>query len=94
MFLAKVIGTVIATQKYETLNGLTFKVIQPCDDRGINNGEPVIACDPMSTRSGDMVMFVKSREASLAVAGAELVNMYPIDAAITGLVDQVGDVAV
>lgn len=91
MMLGRVIGTVVATQKYKTLEGIALRVIQPCDNKGEAKGDPIVACDPLRARAGDTVMWVKSREASLALAGAELVNMYPVDAAITGLVDWVGD---
>ena len=91
MHLAKVIGTVVASQKYETLTGIALKVIQPCDNNGKHLGEPVVACDPVQCRDGDLVMWVAKREASLALPGAKLANMFPVDAAITGLVDWVGD---
>ncbi|MEW6056662.1 MAG: EutN/CcmL family microcompartment protein [Bdellovibrionota bacterium] len=91
MLLGKVIGTVVATQKYETLKALALRVIQPCDDQENPQGEPVVACDPIQSREGDLVLWVAKREASVALPGATLVNMYPVDATITGLVDWVGD---
>lgn len=91
MHLAKVMGTVVATQKYKTLEGIALKVIQPCDNQGMPKGDAVVACDAMGTRQGDLVMWVSKREASVALPGATQVNMYPVDATITGLVDWVGD---
>ena len=91
MHLAKVIGSVVATQKYPTMVGIALKVIQPCNDHGKSIGEPLVACDPTHCRQGDMVIWVSKREASVALPGAEQVNMYPVDATITGLVDWVGD---
>lgn len=91
MQLARVMGTVVATQKYKTLEGIGLRVLQPCDETGKNLGEPIVACDPIQSREGDLVMWVGKREASLAIPGAQLVNMYPVDATITGLVDWVGD---
>ncbi|MBI3556909.1 MAG: EutN/CcmL family microcompartment protein, partial [Deltaproteobacteria bacterium] len=79
MLLARVIGTVVSTQKYATLEGIPLKVLQPVDEHGKSLGEPVVACDPTHSREGDTVMWVAKREASLALPGAELVNMYPID---------------
>ena len=91
MLLARVIGVVVATQKYKTLEGIALKVMQPCNDQGKPVGEPVVACDPIQTRAGDLVMWVGKREASLALPGAQLVNQYPVDATITGIVDWVGN---
>lgn len=91
MHLAHVMGTVVASQKYKTLEGIALKVIQPCNEKGERLGDPIVACDPVHARAGDLVMWVGKREASLALPGAQLVNMYPVDAALTGIVDAVGD---
>jgi ethanolamine utilization protein EutN len=91
MQLARVLGTLVATKKYETLEGIALKAIMPCDEKGKPCGEPIIACDPTNSRPGDVVMWVGKREASLAIPGAELVNKYPVDATITGLVDWIGE---
>jgi microcompartment protein CcmK/EutM len=91
MLLARVLGTVVATRKNPTLEGIGLKVLQPCNERGEATGEPVVACDTVQCRPGDMVMWVAKREASLAIPGAALANFYPVDAAVTGLVDLVGD---
>ena len=91
MQLARILGTVTATQKYETLAGMSFKVIQPVDQNRRPCGEPIVAVDPLQTRFGDIVMWVGKREASLAIPGAQIANMYPVDAAVTGLVDWIGD---
>lgn len=90
MLLARVLGTVVATQKYKTLEGIGLKVLQPCDEKGAPVGDAVVACDPVQCRPGDLVMWVAKREASLALPGSTLVNMYPVDATVTGLVDMVG----
>jgi microcompartment protein CcmK/EutM len=80
-------GTVVATQKVKDLEGHALKVVRPCDERGEPSGEPIVAIDPISARPGDLVIWVGKREASLAVPGAPLANNYPVDAAITGIVD-------
>lgn len=90
MNYAKVIGTVIATQKVKELEGSTLKLIQYCDSKRETSGDPVVAYDPIGTRLGDFVLVVSKREASLAVPGVALANNYPLDAAITGIVDDIG----
>ena len=85
-----VLGTVVATQKTPSLIGRSFKVIQACDSQRQKIGDPLVALDSVGARLGDLVIWVGKREASLAVPGAELSNDFPLDAAITGIVDAVG----
>lgn len=90
MHFARVVGTVVATQKDKHLEGMLLRVIEPCDESGKVTGTPVVAVDPLRSREGDLVIWVSKREASLAIPGAEIANFYPVDAAITGLVDWIG----
>ena len=83
-----VIGTVVATQKVKELQGHSLKIIAPCDETQKFVGEQIVAIDPISARPGDFVLWVGKREASLAIPDSPLANLYPVDAAITGLVDQ------
>jgi microcompartment protein CcmK/EutM len=83
-------GTVVASQKVKDLQGITLKVLQPCNDKRQPVGEPIVAIDAVSTRNGDFVMWVGKREASLAIPGAPLANNYPVDAAVTGIIDDIG----
>ncbi len=85
MNLARVIGTVWATIKDEHLHGMRFKVIVAEDEAGNRLGEPFVAADALSSREGDRVFFVRSREAAKAFPG----KFAPVDAAILGLVDGV-----
>ena len=82
-------GTVVATQKVKDLVGIPLKVVYPCDrDRKII-GDAFIAADPISARPEDLVLWVGKREASLAMPGAALANNFPVDAAVTGIVDDI-----
>ncbi len=83
MNFARVIGTVWATRKDPTLEGMTFRVIQPMDETGRDAGEPLIAADRVSSSEGDRVFFVRAREAAKAFPG----KFAPLDAAILGIVD-------
>jgi ethanolamine utilization protein EutN len=83
MFLGRVLGTVVASQKADGLLGQRLYVFEPVDDEFKTIGEPMVAVDTVCAREGDIVMWVASREASLA-----LENWFvPIDAAIVGIVD-------
>lgn len=90
MQYAVVLGTVVATQVNPSLKGLRLTVLQACNRNKERFGSPFVAVDPMGVRHGDLVIWVGKREASLAVDGAKVSNMLPIDAAVTGWVDAVG----
>lgn len=84
MFLGRVLGQVVATVKSEGLLGQKLYVFEPLDsDFKPIGGEPMVAVDTVGSREGDVVMWVASREASLA-----LENWFvPVDASIVGIVD-------
>lgn len=86
MQLAQVIGTVVATQKYEGLTGVKFLLVQPLDKQQQPKGEPVVAADGTAQAGrGELVFIVGSREAAQAMP----IKFVPIDQAIVGIVDDV-----
>ena len=86
MRLAEVIGTLVATVKYEGLDGVRFLVVQPLDRDRRPDGEMVIAADALDTAGpGELVYIVASREAALAMPEP----FVPVDHAIVGIVDEV-----
>ena len=85
MHIAKVIGTVVATRKVEPLKGSKLLVVQPLDPQGKPTGRPVVALDTVRVGPGDIVYFVKGREAAHTIAD----KFNPADAAIMGIVDRV-----
>jgi microcompartment protein CcmK/EutM len=84
MFLAKVIGTVVATRKDEGLHGRTLLLIQPITTDRKPSGKPLVAIDSVGAGAAEEVFYVRGREASLPFLPAEV----PADAAIVGIVDQ------
>jgi ethanolamine utilization protein EutN len=86
MQLAEVIGTVVATIKYEGLEGVRFLIVQPLDRDRQPKGRPVIAADAVAMAGpGELVYVVGSREAALAMP----VPFVPVDHAVVGIVDAV-----
>lgn len=83
MLLARVKGSVVATQKVASLHGARLKMIQPVDGSDRVLGDPLVAVDVVSSREGDLVMYIDAREAPKALPDA----YGPIDACIVGLVD-------
>ena len=87
MNLGKIVGTCVATAKDPSLLGVKIKLMQPLNDKLVAVGGIIAAADPLSSRPGDIVMWVGSREASLAMEN----KFCPVDAAVVGLVDRLGD---
>lgn len=83
MYLARVLGRVVATQKYEGLTGVPLQWIQPLDEHGNSMGDALVACAVVSTGPGDLVHYVDGREAALACP----TTFVPVDAAILGYVE-------
>jgi ethanolamine utilization protein EutN len=81
-----VTGTLVATIKYEGLEGAKFLIVQPLDREQKPVGTPVVAADAVAMAGpGELVYIVESREAALAMP----VPFVPVDHAIVGIVDHV-----
>ena len=86
MHLARIIGTVVATQKYAGLEGVKLLIIQPLDKRQQPAGQPLVAADSTAQAGpGELVFFIASREAALTL----LNTFVPVDHAIVGIVDEI-----
>jgi ethanolamine utilization protein EutN len=86
MQLAEVTGTLVATVKYEGLEGVRLLVVQPLDRDRRPDGDMIIAADAVEMAGpGELVYIVASREAALAMPEP----FVPVDHAIVGIVDQV-----
>lgn len=86
MQLARVLGSVVATEKADGLEGVRFLVIQPLDKGQRPSGGTLVAADAVHMAApGELVYFVSSREAAEALPE----RFVPVDHAITGIVDQV-----
>jgi microcompartment protein CcmK/EutM len=86
MFLAVVIGDVVATRKVNTLDGKKLMIIQPIDlITKKPNFKPVVAADTVGSGIGNIILYVDSREGSWPFLPVQV----PCDAAIVGIVDTV-----
>lgn len=83
MYLARVIGRVVATRCVDGLAGVPLQWIQPLDERGEPAGRALVACAVVSTGPGDLVHYVDGREGALACPRP----FVPVDAAILGFVE-------
>lgn len=86
MYIAKVVGTVVATQKDEGLKGLKLFLVQPLNEDLTSRGKPLVAIDTLGQAGyGDIVYLARSKESSLPI-DRELV---PSDAGIMGIIEKI-----
>jgi microcompartment protein CcmK/EutM len=84
--LGRVVGTVVASTLVEGLTGVRFLVVQPLGKDRKPKGRAIVAADGVAMAApDDLVYYVSSREASLALPD----TFVPVDDAIVGLVDAV-----
>jgi len=84
MYLARVIGRVVATERYPGLDGVALQWVQPLDEDGRAMGDALVACAAVNSGPGDLVHFIDGREGALACPK----TFVPVDAAIIGFVSQ------
>ena len=84
MQLARVIGDIVATRKDDNLSGITLLVLQPIAADGTDAGRTLVAVDSMGAGRGEIVFFVRGREASFPFYPTEV----PTDAGVVGIVDR------
>ena len=85
MELARVIGRVVCSVKYPTLQGVRLMLIQPVDHDDLKVGDPIIAADALQSGPGDLVSWVTGSEASLTLPN----TFAPVDVGIVEIVDTV-----
>ena len=85
MQLAKVIGDVVVTRKDDNLTGLKLLVLQPLATDGSSFGRTLVAVDSVGAGVGEIVFFVRGKEASFPFYPTEVAT----DAGIVGIVDQI-----
>ena len=83
--IARVIGTLWATRKYEDLEGCSFRILQPVNSQGRPVGKPLIGADTLGAGLGELVLYVTAYEAVIPYPR----NMVPLDASIVAIVEKI-----
>ncbi|HSK71042.1 MAG TPA: EutN/CcmL family microcompartment protein [Pyrinomonadaceae bacterium] len=83
MQLAKVIGTVVATVKNETLEGRKILIVQNLNENLEPKGKPMVALDAIGAGVGELVFWCRGKEASFPFKR----DSTPTDCTIVGIVD-------
>src|SRR4029079_18140083 len=86
MLLGRVIGTLVACEVYQGLEGVPMLVVQPLTKSREPKGETIICADSTSMAGPDeLVYYEGGREAAMTLRE----TFVPVDHAIVGIVDDV-----
>jgi microcompartment protein CcmK/EutM len=83
MILGKVVGTVVATRKEPSLEGLKFMVVKTVDSEGKETGGHVVAADAVGAGPGELVLIAAGSSARQTLA----TQNRPCDSVIMAIVD-------
>jgi len=83
MQLARVVGTVVATRKEESISGLRLMVVRPLDEEGKESGNAIVSADAVGAGPGEVVLIAAGSSARQTVA----TDKRPIDSVIMAIVD-------
>ena len=83
MLLAKVIGTVVSSQKERSMENLRFMLVEPVDLEGKPSGSHVVAVDAVGSGPGEYVLYAAGSSARQTA----VTDNRPCDAVIMAIVD-------
>ncbi len=83
MLLGRVAGTLVASRREETLEGLKFLVLKQVDVDGEDTGGYVVAADAVGAGVGEMVLFATGS----AARQTRYTHERPCDAVVMAIVD-------
>jgi microcompartment protein CcmK/EutM len=85
MVLGRVIGTLVASRKEPTLEGLKLLVVRACDVDGNATGAVAVAVDAVGAGLGEVVLYAAGSSARQTQA----TQNRPVDATIMAIVDEI-----
>jgi len=83
MQLARVIGTVVATVKNDSLEGRKLLIVQSLNKNLDAQGKPMVAIDSVGAGVGELVFWCRGKEASFPFKREDT----PTDCTIVGIID-------
>lgn len=86
MLIAKVVGTVVATQKHRKFEGAKLLLVQPINLDDTPRGSTLLAVDGVGAGIHEKVLIVLEGRAAGETLGRRAA---PVDAAVIGIVDSV-----
>ena len=86
MLIARVVGTVVATQKHRKFEGAKLMLVQPLNLDDSPRGSTLLAVDGVGAGVDEKVLIVLEGRAAGEALGR---SGAPVDAAVIGIVDSV-----
>ncbi|HEV2983579.1 MAG TPA: EutN/CcmL family microcompartment protein [Vicinamibacterales bacterium] len=86
MLIARVIGTVVSTQKHRKFEGAKLMLVQPLNADDTPRGTALLAIDGVGAGVHEKVLVVLEGRAAGETLGRKAA---PVDAAIVGIIDTV-----
>jgi ethanolamine utilization protein EutN len=86
MFIGRVVGNIVATQKVPSHEGRKILMVQPLNLDGTERGDAVLALDAVDAGVGDRVLVVTEGWSAMTAVEREHA---PIDMAVIGVVDSI-----
>jgi microcompartment protein CcmK/EutM len=83
MIIARILGTVVCTQKDERLSGKKLLIVKPLNLDGTDQSGYVVAVDTVGAGFHEKVLVVAGSSARLAEGNKDC----PVDSAIVGVID-------
>ena len=83
MQLAKVVGTVVASQKETSLEGLKLLLVRTVDEAGRESGAFLVAADAVGAGPEEIVLIASGSSARQTLA----TDKRPVDAVVMAIVD-------
>ena len=89
MQMAKVVGSVVATRKEPTLEGVKLLLVRAVSEEGAETGAHLVAADAVGAGPGEMVLIASGSSARQTRA----TDKRPVDAVVMAIVDSwsIGD---
>ena len=86
MFIARVVGDVVATHRHRNLGGHKLLLIRRLSLSGVEEGGEVIALDVIGVGIGERVLVVQEGNAARALFKSRTI---PVQAVVVGVIDHV-----
>jgi microcompartment protein CcmK/EutM len=83
MQLAKVVGTVVASKKETSIEGIKLLLVRPVDEEGRETGVHLVAADAVGAGPDEVVLVASGSSARQT----SLTDKRPVDAIIMAIVD-------
>jgi ethanolamine utilization protein EutN len=85
MYLGRVVGSVWCTVKNPSMTGCRFLMVQPVTPELVPTGKPLICADVTGAGTGEIIYWVRGKEATFPFLPAEPA----FDTTIVGIVDSI-----